>query len=241
MAKARITCIFCQAVISADQNLNKYKKHLEISHDIFYQQDMALTLAFLTDEENQNIVEKLMIRVDYFIAEETMGTFDNIFKESDPKDSFEEVREDVQTIEEENIASIQHILQGDLSDTDDTPGTTWCDGVEGPRIGGEGNSRDPPVDMINSEVTDTATDTDNEGCTICGLYTSDMMTQQEWNNEDWEQCDHCIKWVHWACCNMGSISNIEDKEFTCPLCQYATTRSPATCPARTRSGGLEEE
>ena len=119
MAKARITCIFCQAVISADQNLNKYKKHLEISHDIFYQQDMALTLAFLTDEENQNIVEKLMIRVDYFITEETMGTFDNIFKESDPRDSFEEAREDVQIIEEENIASIQHILQGDLSDTDD--------------------------------------------------------------------------------------------------------------------------
>ena len=84
MAKARITCIFCQAVISADQNLNKYKKHLEISHDIFYQQDMALTLAFLTDEEHQNIVEKLMIRVDYFITEETMGTFDNIFKESLP-------------------------------------------------------------------------------------------------------------------------------------------------------------
>ena len=51
MVKARITCIFCQAVVSADKNLNKYKKHLEISHDIFYQQDLALTLAFLDDEE----------------------------------------------------------------------------------------------------------------------------------------------------------------------------------------------
>ena len=29
------------------------------------------------DEENQTIVEKLMIRVEYFLAEEIMGTFEN--------------------------------------------------------------------------------------------------------------------------------------------------------------------
>ena len=119
MGRARITCIFCQAVVSADKNLNKYKKHLEIAHDIFYHQDMVLTLAFLSDEENQTIVEKLMVRVDYFLAEEIMGTFENIFTTSDRKDSFIEAEEDVQTIEEENIASIQHILQGDLSDSED--------------------------------------------------------------------------------------------------------------------------
>ena len=119
MVKARITCIFCQAVVSADKNLNKYKKHLEISHDIFYQQDLALTLAFLYDEENQTIVEKLMPRVDYFLAEGMMGSFENIFTKSDTKNLSREEEEDVQTIEDENIASIQNMLQFDLSDSDD--------------------------------------------------------------------------------------------------------------------------
>ena len=80
---------------------------------------MVLTLAFISEEENQAIVEKLKIRIDYFISEEIMGTFENIFTKSDSKDSLKEAEEDVQTIEDENIASIQHILQGDLSDSDD--------------------------------------------------------------------------------------------------------------------------
>ena len=108
--------MFCQALISAEKSLQKYKKHLEIQHDIFYQQDLVLTLAFISEEESQAIVEKLQIRIDYFISEEIMGTFENIFTKSD---SLIEAEEDVQTIEDENIASIQHILQGDLSDSDD--------------------------------------------------------------------------------------------------------------------------
>ena len=82
-------------------------------------------------------MEKIMFdhRLHNFLTEEMMGTFENIFTPSDTKkDSLEEAEEDLQTIEDENIASIQHILQGNLSDdSDDDDEEEEEEGVDDPQ------------------------------------------------------------------------------------------------------------
>ena len=87
------------------------------------------------------------------------------------------------------------------------------------RIGGAGCSRDEPqVDSYDSDMTATATETDDQNCAICGRFYSDLDIE-----DNWVQCSTCLYWVHVeACCNMTTADlPADDDPFECPLCEHS--------------------
>ena len=59
-----VTCLLCNATISVRLgNFHKLNSHLEVNHDVFFQQDLLMALNFLEDHERDVIIEKVLPRM----------------------------------------------------------------------------------------------------------------------------------------------------------------------------------
>merc|ERR1712179_272614 len=59
-----IECMFCSCVISLrNGDDQKFKKHLEVYHEVFSYFDILLAIHFLRQEETQNILEEVKYRI----------------------------------------------------------------------------------------------------------------------------------------------------------------------------------
>ena len=59
-----VTCLLCNARVSLRMgNFQKLNSHLEVNHDVFYEQDLLMALNFLEDHEREVIIEKVLPRM----------------------------------------------------------------------------------------------------------------------------------------------------------------------------------
>ena len=71
-----VTCLLCNATISVRLgNFQKLNSHLEVNHDVFFQQDLLMALNFLEDHERDVIIEKVLPRMKL-----TLNNAKNLYK-----------------------------------------------------------------------------------------------------------------------------------------------------------------
>lgn len=148
MESLTINCRFCKGKIGAPNgNLGKLESHMQHSHDMYYEKDLAFLLNFLSDGEIQVLVTKLTARMDIFRAVGTLGSDENVFGESlssasniqkreipNVKEKIEihyESDEEIETLfeksegrkhfeDEDRIREVEQFLQEDSDDDDST-------------------------------------------------------------------------------------------------------------------------
>ncbi len=86
------------------------------------------------------------------------------------------------------------------------------------RVGGAGCSKDGAC-SVDTALTDTATESEDEVCVMCGKAESD---REDLDVDSWAQCDQCLHWVHLeACCHVSANFVPDNALFTCPRCSYS--------------------
>ena len=64
LSRLSVKCVLCRGAISIRAgNLEKMRLHMENDHDVFYNQDLLISLNFLEDFEREEIIEKALPRM----------------------------------------------------------------------------------------------------------------------------------------------------------------------------------
>ena len=59
-----IFCLFCRGVVSLkDEKLEKFKKHMQDVHEIYFEHEFILAGSFLKEEEKENIIAAARVRI----------------------------------------------------------------------------------------------------------------------------------------------------------------------------------
>ena len=59
-----IFCLFCRGVVSVkEENFEKFNKHMQDVHEIYYEQEFVLAGSFLRHEEKENIITAARVRI----------------------------------------------------------------------------------------------------------------------------------------------------------------------------------
>merc|ERR1712129_225113 len=59
-----IFCLFCKGVVNVkDEKLEKFKKHMEDIHEIYFEHEFILAGSFLKKEEKENIIAAAKVRI----------------------------------------------------------------------------------------------------------------------------------------------------------------------------------
>ena len=92
--------------MTVDANLDKLRKHMDGSHEIFFNTELWLAVNFLSQKETELLVSKIKPRIEMFTTKGTVTDTDNIFDELPS------------VTQEPELDAIQNMLQSENDSSD---------------------------------------------------------------------------------------------------------------------------
>ena len=140
-----IFCLFCKGVVNVkDDNWEKFKKHMEDVHEIYYEHEFILAGSFLKKEEKDNIIAAAKGRIrksrdtrngkpdEILIAEDV----------SEVKDNNVEISFESATLAESNVVTLRAVHYGNGDSDDEDMTHTYKIAESDKEIDGSDNQKD---------------------------------------------------------------------------------------------------